>query len=32
MAWYNDVLGSGANIFGAGTSIDKDKYESIINP
>jgi hypothetical protein len=27
MAWYNDVLGSGANIFGAGTSIDKDKYE-----
>ena len=27
MAWYNDVLGSGANIFGAGTSIDKDKYK-----
>jgi hypothetical protein len=27
MAWYNDILGTGANIFGAGTSMDMDKYK-----
>ena len=27
MAWYNNILGTGTNIFGAGTSIDMDKYK-----
>jgi len=27
MAWYNDLLGTGANIFGAGTSMDVDRYK-----
>jgi hypothetical protein len=27
MAWYNNILGTGANVFGAGTSMDMDKYE-----
>ena len=27
MAWYNNILGTGTNIFGAGTSMDMDKYK-----
>lgn len=27
MAWYNNILGTGTNIFGAGTSMDMDKYQ-----
>jgi hypothetical protein len=29
MAWYNDVFGSGANIFGASSNINTDKYEKL---
>lgn len=29
MAWYNDVLGSGANVFGASSNINTDKYEKL---
>lgn len=27
MAWYDNLLGTGANIFGAGTSLDMDRYK-----
>tara|TARA_B100000767_G_scaffold220920_1_gene209284 strand:- start:2441 stop:3799 length:1359 start_codon:yes stop_codon:yes gene_type:complete len=27
MAWYNNILGTGTNVFGAGTSMDMDKYK-----
>ena len=29
MAWYNDVFGSGANVFGASSNINTDKYEKL---
>ena len=29
MAWYNDVFGSGANIFGASSNINTDKYTKL---
>tara|TARA_B100000767_G_C19767429_1_gene538258 strand:- start:1651 stop:2949 length:1299 start_codon:yes stop_codon:yes gene_type:complete len=29
MAWYNNVLGSGANVFGAESNINTDKYEKL---
>ena len=27
MAWYDNLLGTGANVFGAGTSLDMDRYK-----
>ena len=29
MAWYNDVFGSGTNVFGASSNINTDKYEKL---
>ena len=29
MAWYNDVFGSGANVFGASSNINTDKYAKL---
>ena len=29
MAWYNDVFGSGANVFGASSNINTDKYTKL---